>query len=377
MTDSRLGWRSLLAIFTFWTFLAILSAASRLLDPRGFGFRGMSPAGPIILPFIESWLWAALTPLILHLGARFSLERATWPRRVLLLLVIGVGVAILMYFLLTLARELIFDPPPLRHGGMRGEGPPPFRPAREILGFRFVPQLLFYFAILTAGFAREYFLRDRERQAHGIQLQAQLAEAKLDALRMQINPHFLFNTLHAISAMVARNPAGVRKMIARLSELLRYTTDAHARDEVSLREELDFLGRYLEIMEIRFQGRLIIDRQIDPATLDALVPNLILQPIVENALEHGVSRKKGEGRVEITSGRVENRLVLTVRDNGPGVRGEPESGVGLANTRARLTQLYGSRGTLRLTSGAEGGTTAEISLPLHTIGGTEEWPLDA
>jgi two-component system, LytTR family, sensor kinase len=357
MTRYRLGWRGMLAIFAFWTFLAVLTAATRLLDPRGFGFRG-SPTGPIIMLFVEYWSWALLTPPILWLGSRYSLERGNWIPRLLLLVGIGLAVAIFMYFLQAFARELIFDPPrPRRAGG--------FRPGRDIMRFRYVPQLLYYFAILTAGFAREYFLRDRDRQAQAAQLQAQLAEARLDTLRMQVNPHFLFNTLHAISAMVERNPAGVRKMIARLSELLRHTIDSRGADEVPLREELQFLDRYLEIMEIRFQGRLVIERNIAADALEARVPNLILQPIVENALEHGVGRKKGEGLVTLTATRRGDSLVVTVRDNGPGLRDESQSGVGVANTRARLAQLYGDKGSLRLTSGDGDGTLAEISLPWH------------
>jgi two-component system, LytTR family, sensor kinase len=354
----RLRPPELLAIFAFWTFLATLSAASRLLDPRGFGFRGMSPAGPIMLAFIESWIWAALTPGIFWLGGRVGLERRALVGRILLFLLVGVAVSIVVYLLLAVARDQMFESIAIRRRR--------FRPAREIAAFRFVPQLLFYFAILAAGFAREYFLRTREQQAHTARLQAQLAEARLDALRMQINPHFLFNTLHAVSAMVERDPAGVRKMIARLSELLRHTTDAHATDEVPLRDELAFLGRYIEIMEVRFQGRLKLDRRIDPATTAALVPNLILQPIVENALEHGVGSSKGEALVEISSERRDDQLVLTVRDNGAGLADESRAGVGLANTRARLAQLYGSRGTLTLASPPEGGTVAQIVLPYRT-----------
>lgn len=356
-----LGTRGVLVVFAFWTFLALLSAASRLLDPRGFGLRGISPAGPIILAFVESWLWAALTPAIFWMGSRVGLERRGRIRRILVLVAAGVAVAILMYFLLAIARDVFFVARP-------GRRVPQIRPGREIANFRFVPQLLFYFAILAAGFAREYFLRVQQQQAHTAALQTQLAEARLDALRMQMNPHFLFNTLHAVSAMVERNPAGVRKMIARLSELLRHTIETHATDEVPLRDELEFLGRYIEIMEIRFQGRLTIERRIDPATTDALVPNLILQPIVENALEHGVSRNKGAGIVDISSERQGDLLVLTIRDNGPGLGDETRSGVGLGNTRARLAQLYGDKASLRLSAGAEGGTVAEITLPYHTKG---------
>jgi two-component system, LytTR family, sensor kinase len=354
----RLGSRDYLAIFAFWTFLAVLSAASRLLDPRGFGFRGMSPAGPVLLAFVESWLWALMTPAIFWLTTRVGLERRALLWRILLLIGVGIIVAIVVYLLLAVARDQIFESVAVRRR--------PFRPRREIASFRFVPQLLFYFAIVAAGFAREYFLRTRQQQAHAVRLQAQLAEARLEALRAQMNPHFLFNTLHAVSAMVERDPSGVRKMVARLSELLRHTTDAHAAALVPLRDELDFLGRYFDIMEIRFQGRLKIERRVDPATLDARVPNLILQPIVENALEHGASRTKGEGTIVISSERRGDVLVLTVRDNGPGLRDESPLGVGIGNTRARLAQLYGDAGTLTLASPPEGGTVAEIALPFRT-----------
>lgn len=350
--------RDLLAIFAFWTFLAILSATSRLLDPRGFGFRGMSPAGPVLLAFIESWLWALLTPLIFWLGGRVGLEKRALLWRIVILIAAGVVISIVVYLLLAFARDQLFDTIAVRRRR--------FRPRREIASFRFVPQLLFYFAVLAAAFAREYFLRTQQQQAHAVRLQAQLAEARLEALRMQINPHFLFNTLHAISAMVERNPSGVRRMIARFAELLRHTTDAHPRDEIPLREELEFLGRYIEIMEIRFQGRLKIERRIDPETMDARVPNLVLQPIVENALEHGASRTTGEARIEIASERRGEKLVLTVRDNGPGLSEETRAGVGIANTRARLAQMYGDAGALRLTPAAGGGTIAEITLPFRT-----------
>jgi len=343
-----LTWREIAIIFTFWTLLAVLSSANWLLDPRGPGFRPIDPSGPVIVAFIESWTWAALTPLIFRLSSRFSLARAP------LLIIIGVVISIGVFLLLGFARQVVFAP--LQHR--------PYRGLSELSRMRFVPQLLFYFAILAAGFAREYFLRDQERQAHAAQLQAQLAEARLDALRMQINPHFLFNTLNAVSALVDRDPAGVRKMIARLSELLRTTTDSRATDEVPLRQELQLLDRYIEIMEIRFQGRLRVERTIDPSTLDALVPNLILQPIVENALEHGASRVLGEGKVQIAARRDGDRLAIAVHDNGPGV-GVRREGVGLGNTRARLAQLYGDKATVTLANAPDGGAVAEVVLPFH------------
>jgi two-component system LytT family sensor kinase len=347
----RLTGREMAVIFAFWTLLAVLSSVNWLLDPRGPGFRPIDPSGPVIVAFVESWTWAALTPLIFRLSSRFSLARAP------LLFLAGVAISMAVFLLLSFARQVVFAP--MHHR--------PYRGLLDLGRMRFVPQLLFYFAILAAGFAREYFLRDRERQAHATQLQAQLAEARLNALRMQLNPHFLFNTLNAVSAMVDRNPSGVRKMIARLSDLLRTTIDSRASDEVPLRQELELLNRYIEIMEVRFQGRLRVDRALDPATLEALVPNLILQPIVENALEHGASRAVGEGLVYLESRRDGERLLISVRDNGPGV-GVQREGVGLANTRARLAQLYGENAGVTLTDAEGGGAIAEIVLPYRLHG---------
>jgi two-component system LytT family sensor kinase len=340
--------RELAIIFAFWTLLAVLSSANWLLDPRGPSFRPVDPSGPVIMAFVESWTWAALTPLIFRLSSRFSLKSAP------LLIVVGIIISVAVFLLLGFARHEVFE---LHHR--------PYRGLSEITRMRFVPQLLFYFAILAAGFAREYFLRDQERQVHATQLQAQLAEARLNALRMQLNPHFLFNTLNAISALVDRDAAGVRRMIARLSELLRTTTDSRATDEVPLRQELQLLDRYIEIMEIRFQGRLRVERDVESSTLGALVPNLILQPIVENALEHGASRAVGEGVVHITARREDGQLRIQVRDNGPGV-GVNREGVGLGNTRARLAQLYGDAASVTLLTAPDGGAIAEIVVPFHT-----------
>jgi two-component system LytT family sensor kinase len=358
----RFSRRELALILLFWTSLATLSAVNRLLEPRApFGFRVMSPVGPIALTYIESWIWAAVTPLVFWLSSRFSLDRSRWLVRVPMLLGAGIAIAIGVYFLLDVARDLVITTP------MRRGPPSAFAPLREIGRFRFLNQFLVYVAIVAAGYAREYFLRDTELREHAAQLQAQLAEARLDALRAQINPHFLFNTLHAISALVERDPAGVRRMIARLSELLRTTIETRGANEVPLRDELAFLQRYIEIMEIRFQGRLRVETEIEEETLDALVPNLVLQPIVENALEHGAARASGEGRISIAAHRDGVQLVLIVRDNGPGVATGGSAGVGLANTRERLAQLYGEDAEIVLSSPAGGGAVAEIVMPFKHV----------
>jgi two-component system LytT family sensor kinase len=355
---SRFSTRELALIFLFWTALATLSSINWLVDPRGPGIR-LGRTGPIAMTFFEGWTWALLTPLLFWIVARTA-PHPLW-LRVPLFLLIGFGVAIGVFVFLDFVRMLVFDAPTRR-------GAPVFAPLRGIARFRFANHLLVYSGVLVAGYARLYFLRDQQRQTEAAELRAQLSDARLSALRMQLNPHFLFNTLHAISALVERDPGGVRKIIARLSELLRHTIDSKAADVVPLREEIAFLRRYIEIMEIRFQGRLRVAMNVDDDTLDLPVPNLILQPIVENALEHGASRAMGEGHLTIDAHRDGTTLVLAVRDNGPGLEENAATGVGVANTRARLAQLYGDAGTLTLAragDGAEsGGVLATITLPI-------------
>ena len=332
---TSLSRRELFLIFLFWTSLALLSSVNRLLDPRGFGFRGITPAASMAMSFLESWLWAAITPFVFWLSSRFSVERT---RGLLLrsaaLLATGLLIAVAVTLALAVARSFVIGGPVA---------------TRDITRFRFVNQFLVYLAVLTAGFAREYFVREDR-------LRAQLADARLDALRMQLNPHFLFNTLHAIAALVERDPAGVRRMIARLSELLRLTIDADAEHEVPLREELDFLRRYIEIMEIRFRDTLSVNVHAGDDVLDTLVPRLILQPIVENAFKHA------KGLVEIEARKRDGAIVISVVDDGPGVAPGSAEGVGIANTRARLDALYDGRASLALKPRPEGGTIAEITI---------------
>src|SRR5688572_30505858 len=357
----------LLIVFAFWTFLALLSAANAVLDPRARGLDSALSSGPVALAFAESYLWAALTPVIFWLGGHFSVERTNWVARLALFLGVGIIVAMGVEMLLAFLRiEFVF---PLRRR------PPFFNPMLGVTRLFWLDDLMVYIAVLAASFARTYFLRYRARQEEAVRLQAQtallqaeLAEARLAALQTQLNPHFLFNTLHAVSSLVERDPRGVRRMIARLSDLLRFTLERTDQQEVALEQELAFLERYLEIMQIRFQGRLEVDTHLDAGVADALVPTLILQPLVENAVKHGVSKVDASGRIAISARRVGDRLVLAVRDNGPGLNGADagDEGVGLRNTRARLEQLYGSAQSLTLREAEEGGLIAEVTLPYHT-----------
>ncbi len=364
---SHLSTREVLLIFAFWTSLALLSVLNRLYDPRGEGLRVITRTGPLVLPFIEAWVWAALTPLIFRISSRAVLfdsarRAATLSRllRIAMLVLAGVAIAVFVDLALDLIRHSFFPAPRRRLGG------PAFAPFRAFGRFGLLNQLMIYSAVLAAGFAREYFLREQQRRREATQLEAQLARARLDALRMQLNPHFLFNTLHAVSALVERDPAGVRRMIARLSELLRQTLDSKAPEEVPLGEELAFLQRYLDIMAVRFQGRLRVSTSIDHDASNARVPKFILQPLVENALEHGVSRT-GEAEISIRARRDGDRLAVSIHDRGPGLDasapGDVDVGVGLANTRARLAAMYGDAASVEMRTAQEGGAAAELRLP--------------
>jgi hypothetical protein len=362
LTSERYGIRAVdvLAVALFWTFLAFVSVASRELDPRLPGLPQPIVSALIRVTYLEYALWTVFTLPILWLTSRFSIEGGRRVGRLAAFLVLGLLIAVAMDALLLAAREELLTP----LGRFRRRPPPAV--FGLVGGLGFLDDLMVYFAVLGAGVARDYFLRYRARLRETVRLQGQLAQARLDALRAQLNPHFLFNTLNAVSALVERDPKGVRKMIARLSDLLRYTLDESTDAEVPLRRELDLLGEYVELMQIRFQGRLQVMMQIDEDVGDALVPNLVLQPILENAIKHGVGRVTGRGEIVIRARRAADALLVTIADNGPGPGPAVGTGVGLRNTNERLREMYGPGFAVTLSRGAAGGTEATILVPYHT-----------
>ncbi|HYC32290.1 MAG TPA: histidine kinase [Gemmatimonadales bacterium] len=361
----------LIAILAFWTFLAVLTAANAMLDPRGRGpLKPVASSAPVALAFVEAYLWAALTPLIFRLAGRYTPERPRAVPRILLLLGVGVLTAVFVDLIVAWFRFNVFGVPRSRPGGGG--------PLANVLRLWWFDDFIVYLGVIAAGLAREYFHRYQARwrdtvrlQSQAAELHAQLAEARLSSLRTQLNPHFLFNTLNTVSALVERDPRGVRRMIARLSELLRATLEGGSEAEIPLQRELDLLQRYLEILQIRFQGRLETSVESEPGLAEAMVPNLILQPLVENAIKHGVGRAEGCGRIDVRVRREGGDLVMTVRDSGAGGNGaglppaERGTGVGLRNTRARLEQLYGHRQRLALDPVPGGGMIATIAVPLR------------
>ena len=207
-------------------------------------------------------------------------------------------------------------------------------------------EVMTYWAIVGLSHSVLYYRESRDRAVRASQLETRLVEAQLKALQQQLHPHFLFNTLHAISALMHRDVEAADRTLMRLSDLLRITLENIGQQEVTLQAELDFLAKYLQIEQTRFADRLIIRFDVAPDTLDVLVPNLILQPLVENAIKHGVARKAGPGHIDIIARREGDKLLMEVRDDGVGLSEDAftalQKGIGVSTTRARLQHLFGA-----------------------------------
>ena len=228
--------------------------------------------------------------------------------------------------------------------------------------------LMVYAVIVGASHAIAFYHESQQRKLAEAQLETRLMEARLKTLEAELHPHFLFNTLHAISTLVHRDPESADRMISRLSDLLRITFDRTGEAKVSLKDEADFLQKYLDIEQTRFQDRLTVNVRIDPDALDGEVPRMILQPIVENAIKHGIAGRRGGDRIQITAGRTGDRLWMQVHDNGGGLQVRTlralRTGVGLSNTRARLDCLYGRHYRLEF-SDTHGGLAVLIEIPFQ------------
>jgi two-component system LytT family sensor kinase len=349
----------------FWLFFGLLNASQLYLGLRMEGFP--VPVGRMFAAELVAWgAWAPLTPLVLWLGRRFPVERTALGRGLLVHVpaCLLIGAAHLAFFQAVVIALEPFGPE---------QHPRPFW--EQFLGratSQLHIELLIYSATLGLGYAVSYYARFRERERRAAQLEAQLAQAQLQALKMQLHPHFLFNTLNGIAGLVRdnKNRAAV-DMLAGLSDLLRYTLENAGRQEVPLKEELEFLELYLGIQQMRFPDRLRVEMRVAPETLDALVPNLILQPLVENAIRHGVSKRATPGTVGVTAERDGEHLRVNVYDDGPGLQGNGGAGegggagrgVGLSNTRERLQQLYGGRQRFTLAAREGGGVEAALAIP--------------
>jgi len=306
--------------------------------------------------FGRALMWGLMAPLILLAREKMPLSRGRWVGGVAFhfcssFLVMAVFFLGRMYFGILFAGE------PL--SGF-------WESAQDNFYGRNIIDMAFYWAVLAFGFSNEIYRKYRSEELKSSQLETRLVETELQALRQQMHPHFLFNTLNTVAVLVRerKNDEAVT-LLARLSTLLRMTLDNTGVQEVTLRQEMDFLERYLEIQQARFSDRLQVTFAISPEAMQARIPNLLLQPIVENAILHGIAPRPGPGHVDLL-GRVEgDTLHLEVRDDGLGFDGtvRAKEGIGLANTRERLTKIYGARGQLLLRSEPGRGVSVQIVLP--------------
>ena len=358
----RRGWLKVGVYFLAWTAAGLFYFSQDL--SRRLLFGDPTPWWhPLVSWLAGVYLLAALTPVALWLGRRFPFERRKWLRRTLLHLQLSVVFAIVH-----LALESAVLTPMGLFPGLMDQGFVATFAFLMIIGFH--GDVLSYWTILGIQYAwRRY--QERRRQAMQLELQAselqtRLVQAQLSALKGQLQPHFLFNTLNAIMVLVRQGKAGqAEEMLARLSDLLRSVLEDVEAQEVPLRRELESLRLYLDIEQVRFQDRLRVEIDVEPEALDAAVPHLGLQPIVENAIRHGIGRRSAAGSLRISAARVGESLEIQVRDDGPGLPpgGAGSNGIGLANTRARLQQLYGDAARLTLENGPQGGAVATVVVP--------------
>jgi two-component system, LytTR family, sensor kinase len=306
----------------------------------------------------SAYLWVPITVLVFWLGWRYRLERGRWARSLTIHLVAALGVVLLRAGLLLLLNPWV---------GWYTEVPPFSR----LLLTSFTNNFFLYWMLVGVAHAVHYAHTSRQRERHAERLQTELVRTQLHALKAQLHPHFLFNTLNTVASFVHSDPDAAERMIARLSELLRRTLGQRGAEEIPLQEELDFLRAYLEIEQARFEDRLQVHWDIDPATLEARIPPLLLQPLVENAIRHGIAPRSAAGRVEICSQRSNGALHLQVRDDGVGLPQGGDSvtdgGVGLASTRSRLEQMYGTGHRFHLAAAPGGGVLVEVTLPFRRI----------
>ncbi len=364
----RIGrhWRTIVLGFLAWTLFGVFFALQSYVNAVYFG---QSPGfgNTLAVWLICGYAWMFLTPFVVHLAERFFMTRGRVRRNLAVHFLAGSAISIFQLSVFIVAKQWLLG----------GSGQKPFSFSvdfQRLFVAEFHVNLLIYWIVVGIAHLRLIHRRflERERETARLalstaQLETKLANARLDALKMQLHPHFLFNTLNSISVLMRDDAQAANRMLVRLSELLRVALKSESSQEVSLREELEFLRGYLEIEQMRFQDRLTVDFAVDKEALDAQVPNLILQPLVENAIRHGIAPLAGAGKIQIAARRENGFVELSVSDNGEGLKdsAKESGGIGLSNTRERLEKLYGENQKFEIASAAGGGLQVKIQIPYH------------
>jgi two-component system, LytTR family, sensor kinase len=359
--------RLYLTLFLAWTSVGLFFLSQDVA--RRYFFGDAQPWREATYWMVRVYVSAAFTPFILWLGRRWPIERPKRFVRSVEHLLAGGGFAVVEVAVETAVLLRVGDLAALSlFGSYR-------RSVAILLIFGFHANLISYWVVLGIQSGFRYYWKYQEREQHALRLElhaselkAQLADAHVSALKMQLQPHFLFNTLNAIMVLVRQQRGReAEETLARFSDLLRAVLSDMDAQEVALSRELEYLRLYLSIEQVRFSDRLQVEIEANPEILDAAVPHMGLQPIVENAVRHGIAKSAAAGFIRIGASRVNDQLEITVTDNGSGIpaSGAEHKGIGLSNTRARLRQLYGDTATLTIVPGERGGTTVVMSIPFH------------
>src|SRR5215470_5937242 len=367
MSNLKTNWRRLALLFATWTLIGLVFAAVSYGVALSQNDKRFGVAASLRLNLVLFYLWGVFAPIILRFCRRFRVEFRRLSIRNVTVHVPAIVLFAAVHETLLLAILWSIRP------SSRGELTTITDYYARHFGYGFYIDLIIASLIVIGAHALLYYDDFRASELQQSSLKTQLAQAQLRALKMQVHPHFLFNTLHSISSLVLEDPTKANSMIARLGDFLRLTIENSEQQLVTLKEETEFLRCYLEIEQVRFGDRLTVAFELDPETLAAQVPHLILQPVVENAIQHAIAPRATPGHISIAAKRLNHSLRLEVRDNGPGITSGRDlrgaEGVGLGNVRARLNQIYAPDFRFELINGSQGGLVVLIEIPFQQNAG--------
>jgi signal transduction histidine kinase len=347
-----------------WTLIAVTNGTSIYQWKRSVDVP-TTWRGEMVLPLVNFLIFAFLTPIILYIGWRFPLQRSNWRRRTFLY-VIGSLVFAVFHVGLRMLVYPVINPMTGRASELS------WLLFKRLFLYNIADDLFYvYLPVVVIAHTFWYYQRFRDRELRTSQLEGQLTKAHLHALKSQLQPHFLFNTLHSISALMLTDVRAADRMMSRLSDLLRMSLENNGAQTTILRCELEFVSGYLEIEKIRFGDKLAIVLEASAETLDAQVPHLLLQPLVENAVRHGIAKLSSGGEIRVVTTHEGSALHLLVSDNGPGFDDREISparaGLGLRATQERLQTLYGNKQTVKIRTRPEGGVEVSVRIPFCAI----------
>ena len=358
-------YKKFILLFVSWIAFAFLFALQGYVSSI---YLGQSSSFELLLAIwlISSCGWLILTPVVLHFSKKFTIKRGQIFQNLVIHLAAAIILAVVHLSIIVVFRQMLLGNPTETFVFSKT--------FQRLFLSNFNFDFLIYW-ILVGGWHlwninRRYIMRERETSRLALQtsqLETKLAQSQLDALKMQLHPHFLFNALNSISVLMYDDVKSANQMLINLSELLRIALRSENTQEVCLKDELEFLHRYLEIEQVRFESRLNMEFAIDDETLNAKVPSLVLQPLVENAIRHGIAPLAGKGKIFIESRRENNFVEIIVSDNGAGIGNSltKSHGIGLRNTRERLEKLYGKEHQFEAGSSVNGGFCVKIRIPYH------------